>query len=58
VQQERLGDRKADCLGGLYVDRQMIFGRELHRQVGYLGTAQNAVNIGRARRCCSEMSAL
>ena len=34
--------------GGLEVDHQLVLGRRLHRQVGRLGAAQDAIDIGRS----------
>src|SRR6266511_2514661 len=39
---------KAECLGGLQVDHELEFGRDLHRQIRWLGSAQDTVDIGRA----------
>jgi len=45
AQQESLGDGEADGLCGLDVNRQLELGRELHRQLAYLGAAQDAVDV-------------
>ena len=34
--EDRLRNRESERLGGLEVDRELIFGRCLHRQVGRL----------------------
>jgi hypothetical protein len=47
-EQRRL-HRKAQCLGGLEVDHQLVFRRRLHRQIGRLLALENAIHIaGRA----------
>src|SRR5437016_6257441 len=45
AQQESLGDGEADGLCGLDVNHQLELGRELHRQLAYLGAAQDAVDV-------------
>src|ERR1700722_3462528 len=35
----------AECLGGPEVDYQLVFGRRLHRQIGGLVTAQDAIDV-------------
>ena len=39
------GTVEAKCLGGLEVDRQLVFGRRLYRQVGGLLALENAINV-------------
>jgi len=39
AQQECLGNIERDCFGGLEVDHEPIFRRELDRQLAYLGAA-------------------
>ena len=51
--EQRLRNVQADRLGSLEVDHQLELGRELHRQIGDLGAAQKAVDIGGARRYLS-----
>src|SRR5262245_1785623 len=46
-EQKRLRDRQAECLGGLHVDDQLESGWLLDRQVGWLGTLEDFVHIGR-----------
>ena len=36
---------EAERLGGLEVDDQLIFGRLLHRQIGWLRALQNAIDV-------------
>ena len=43
------GHRKAERLGRFEIDYQLVFGRRLHRQVGWLLALEDAVDIaGRA----------
>src|ERR1700737_1140366 len=44
-QQERLGNRQAEGLGGLEVDDQLELRRLLDREVGGLGAVENFVDI-------------
>ena len=44
-----MGYRKAKRLGGLRFTGHLVFGRELHREIARLVTAQNATDI-RGRR--------
>ena len=37
---------EAKCLGRLEVDRQFIFGRCLHREIGWLLAFEDAVDVG------------
>jgi hypothetical protein len=47
--EERVRDGEAECLCRLEVDRQLVFGRCLHRQVGRFLALEDAVNVrGRA----------
>ena len=42
-------DVEAKCFGGLEIDRQLVFGRRLHRQVGGLLALEDAIDVaGRA----------
>jgi hypothetical protein len=36
---------ETDGLGSFEVDHQLVFGRPLHRQVGWFLTAQNSIHI-------------
>src|SRR2546425_3580029 len=44
--QQRLGNRQAECPGGLEVDDQLKPGGLLHGEVGGLGALENLVDIG------------
>src|SRR5262249_49472555 len=43
--EQRGRDFKAECLGGLEVDRKFVLGRRLHRQVGWFLTLEDAIDI-------------
>ena len=48
------GTVEAERLGSLEVDDQLVLGRRLHRQVGWLLALEDAVDVaGRACRYCS-----
>src|SRR5262245_15042484 len=42
---EKPGDVEAERLGGLKVDHQLVLGRRLHRQVGWLLALEDAVDV-------------
>jgi len=44
--EKRRRHRYADCLGSLYIDDELKFGRGLHRKVGRVGPAQYQTDIG------------
>ena len=44
--EKRRRHRYADCLGSLYIDDELKFGRGLHRKVGRVGPAQYQIDIG------------
>src|SRR5262245_13957137 len=46
AREERLGNRKANRLGGLEIDDQLVFGSLLHGQVGWFGALEDFVDIG------------
>jgi hypothetical protein len=46
AQQNRLGHRKAERLGGLGVETHHKFGRQLNRQVCRLCATENAIDVG------------
>ena len=39
------GTVEAERLGGLEVDHQLVFGRRLHRQIGWLLALEDAVDV-------------
>jgi hypothetical protein len=42
---------EAQCLGGLEVDDGLVFGRSLHREIGRIGSAKDAIDVvGRCRK--------
>ena len=50
AQQQRRRDRQAEGLGGLEVDHEFIFGRQLHRELVGTGATQDAVDVRRRPR--------
>src|SRR6516164_9657148 len=45
AQQERFRDREAERFGGLQINDQFIIGGILHRQLGWLRTSEDAINV-------------
>ena len=50
------GTVEAEGLGGLEIDRQLVLGRRLHRQIGRLLALEDAVDVEAERRTISTES--
>src|SRR5207249_1954425 len=50
--EQRIRDGETERLGGLEVDHQIVFGRRLHRQIGWLFALEDAIDVagGEAKR--------
>ena len=57
--EQLLGSLQAERLGCFQIDYQLEFGRRLHREVGWLGTLENAVDVpGRLSRLFGIIAAI
>ena len=51
--------REAERLGGLEIDRKLVLGRRLHRQVGRLLALEDTIDVaGRAAKLVDEIRSI
>ena len=47
ARKQRRRDGQTECLSGLEIDHQLVLGRRLYRQVGWLLALEDAIDVAR-----------